>query len=126
MKEESLTEELNLLLPKNREGLRLQSFSNDDIKRITINSKENHNNLVYAKTQKYVLLFKYIALPLFRRKVSMAQVWTDNDWVKIDASLYTSVAIKKDGTTWLWGENKNDQLGLNTWLEIVSEPMLLN
>ncbi len=74
MKEESLTEELNLLLPKNREGLRLQSFSNDDIKRITINSKENHNNLVYAKTQKYVLLFKYIALPLFRRKVSMAQV----------------------------------------------------
>ena len=76
--------------------------------------------------RKNIILFKYIALPLFRRKVSMAQVWTDNDWVKIDASLYTSVAIKKDGTAWLWGENKNDQLGLNTSLEIVSEPMLLN
>ena len=55
----------------------------------------------------------------------MVQIGTDNDWVKIDAGLYMSVAIKKDGTAWLWGENKNNQLGLNTTLEIVLEPTQL-
>lgn len=33
-----------------------------------------------------------------------------------------SVAIKNDGTAWMWGENKNDQLGLKTSLDIVVQP----
>lgn len=42
------------------------------------------------------------------------QIGTSTDWVKISSSLSHSVALKKDGTIWAWGDNGKGQLGDGT------------
>ena len=40
------------------------------------------------------------------------QIGTDSDWVAVEASLYRSMAIKSDGTRWVWGEFDADVFAL--------------
>ena len=44
---------------------------------------------------------------------SPVQIGTVNDWDKIDANGFFSVATKTDGTLWTWGYNNVGQLGQN-------------
>lgn len=39
------------------------------------------------------------------------KIGTDNDWQSISAGGHTSLALKKDGSRWGWGENINGALG---------------
>jgi alpha-tubulin suppressor-like RCC1 family protein len=50
------------------------------------------------------------------------QVGSDNDWVFIEAGVYTSFGIKKNGTLWSWGGGINGQLGFVDVFEAL-EPM---
>ncbi len=39
------------------------------------------------------------------------QIGTANNWLKVEAGYYYTVAIKADGTLWTWGKNDSGQLG---------------
>ncbi|MFW5891010.1 MAG: RCC1 domain-containing protein, partial [bacterium] len=43
---------------------------------------------------------------------SPIQVGTDTDWFLANGGLYHSIALKNNGTLWVWGYNNNGQLGL--------------
>lgn len=43
-----------------------------------------------------------------------ARVGTDNDWIAVDAGGYYTVAIKRDGSLWGWGDNRYGQMGIGT------------
>ena len=45
------------------------------------------------------------------------QVGTDNDWVFVEAGVYTSFGIKRNGTLWSWGSGINGQLGFDDVFE---------
>jgi alpha-tubulin suppressor-like RCC1 family protein len=45
------------------------------------------------------------------------QVGTDNDWVFVEAGVYTSFGIRNNGTLWAWGVGINGQLGLDAQSE---------
>lgn len=45
------------------------------------------------------------------------------DWAEIDAGLSHFASIKKDGTLWLWGDNKLGQIGTNTDNDAFSSPI---
>ena len=44
---------------------------------------------------------------------SPVQVGAGSDWYQADAGVYTTGAIKTDGTLWAWGYNGQGQLGQN-------------
>jgi len=44
---------------------------------------------------------------------SPVQVGTDADWAMPVAGISHSLAVKKDGTLWTWGNNEKGQLGVN-------------
>lgn len=62
------------------------------------------------------------------------RIGTDNDWVKVSGGRYHGLAIKTDGTLWVWGGNAAGELGLgdtvdrfvpeqvgvDTWLEVAA------
>jgi len=43
-----------------------------------------------------------------------AQVGTDKDWVSASAGSSHSIALKKDGSLWAWGQNDRGQIGDDT------------
>jgi alpha-tubulin suppressor-like RCC1 family protein len=43
---------------------------------------------------------------------SPVQVGSDITWTDVSAGWYHALAIKSDGTLWVWGRNYNGQLGL--------------
>ncbi len=45
------------------------------------------------------------------------QVGTEDDWVFVEAGVYTSFGIRKNGTLWAWGVGINGQLGLGAQSE---------
>jgi alpha-tubulin suppressor-like RCC1 family protein len=45
---------------------------------------------------------------------SPIQVGLLTAWLNISCGVYSSAAIKTDGTLWTWGHNGYGQLGLNT------------
>ncbi|MBS1508049.1 MAG: T9SS type A sorting domain-containing protein [Bacteroidetes bacterium] len=49
--------------------------------------------------------------PSFAKKNKPVQISINNDWSVIDASAFTSYAIKKNGTLWGWGGNIWGELG---------------
>lgn len=51
------------------------------------------------------------------------QVGTDENWQSISAGGYHSLAIKKDGTLWGWGENYFHQLGVETGIDYYNKPI---
>ncbi len=51
----------------------------------------------------------------FNVESSPVQVGSDSDWVAVDAGEKTSMALKRDGTLWLWGYNGFGQLGDGTY-----------
>jgi len=42
------------------------------------------------------------------------QVGIDRDWTQVSAGFYHTQAIKKDGTLWAWGDNRDGKLGDGT------------
>ena len=40
------------------------------------------------------------------------QVGTDTDWKTVAAGTFHTIALKTDGTLWVWGDNESGQLGL--------------
>jgi len=50
------------------------------------------------------------------RVASPTQVGTDTDWAKVTAGVYSTLAIKTDGTLWGWGINSSGELGRGNWL----------
>ena len=53
------------------------------------------------------------------------QIGTQNNWAKITAGYYHSLALQNDGSLWAWGKNENGALGLNDNLNRYS-PVLVN
>jgi len=48
---------------------------------------------------------------LSQDRATPVQIGTDTNWVSISAGWRHTVAIKRDGTLWAWGQNSNGQLG---------------
>jgi|GEM_PF-4617430 len=48
-----------------------------------------------------------------------------SDVISVHTGVYTSYAVKKDGTVWAWGENRQAQLGLGTDAEKVTKPTMI-
>ena len=46
------------------------------------------------------------------------QIGTDTNWQSVDSGYSHTVAIKKDGTLWAWGDNYNGQCGDGTTISI--------
>jgi alpha-tubulin suppressor-like RCC1 family protein len=46
---------------------------------------------------------------------SPTRVGTGTDWAAVSASVFHSLAIKKDGSLWAWGNNDQGQLGLGNY-----------
>jgi alpha-tubulin suppressor-like RCC1 family protein len=42
------------------------------------------------------------------------RVGTDNDWTAVAAGGYFSAALKRDGSLWMWGDNRYGQIGIGT------------
>jgi alpha-tubulin suppressor-like RCC1 family protein len=49
---------------------------------------------------------------VFENKNIPVQVGTDSDWIRIDAGEDYSMALKSNGTLWVWGWNGVNQLGI--------------
>ncbi len=45
------------------------------------------------------------------QQLSPAQIGTDRDWLNVAAGAGYSLALKADGSLWVWGENQRGQLG---------------
>lgn len=54
------------------------------------------------------------------------QVGTANDWQKIEIGVKHILAMKTDGTVWVWGENWAAQFGLSTGGSQTFTPQLVN
>ncbi|MBK9720875.1 MAG: T9SS type A sorting domain-containing protein [Saprospiraceae bacterium] len=39
------------------------------------------------------------------------RVGTESDWQVVSSGIYHNIALKKDGTIWVWGENSEGQIG---------------
>ncbi|MCL1975712.1 MAG: hypothetical protein FWG61_06095 [Firmicutes bacterium] len=50
-------------------------------------------------------------------RLAPVRVGTEIDWAILSPGLYNTVAIKKDGSLWSWGYNKNGQLGDGTTID---------
>lgn len=50
--------------------------------------------------------------PMLQQKPNPVQIGSDTDWDKLSAGYWQTLAIKKDGSLWGWGDNKMGQLGL--------------
>lgn len=50
-----------------------------------------------------------------RQLFPMAQIGKDTDWISVYVSFNTSMAIKKDGSLWAWGQNEYGQLGVGSY-----------
>ena len=44
----------------------------------------------------------------------MVQVGKDADWLQASAGVHYSLALKKDGTLWAWGDNTKGCLGITS------------
>ncbi|TXI10810.1 MAG: hypothetical protein E6Q68_07420, partial [Polynucleobacter sp.] len=55
--------------------------------------------------------------------ITPTQVGTDTDWVKISVGTYHNVALKSDGTLWVWGDNTYGQHGDGTTGAPVTSPI---
>ncbi|MCL2607760.1 MAG: hypothetical protein FWD92_04320, partial [Methanomassiliicoccaceae archaeon] len=51
---------------------------------------------------------------------SPVQVGTATDWASVSAGSHYTMALKSDGTLWVWGSNYNGQLGDGTNTDILS------
>ncbi len=51
------------------------------------------------------------------------QVGEDTDWLAVSAGDIHSLALKKDGTLWAWGDNNSGQLGNGTDIEYSDTPV---
>lgn len=49
---------------------------------------------------------------VFENKNIPVQVGTDSDWIRVDAGEDYSMALKSNGTLWVWGWNGVNQLGI--------------
>jgi alpha-tubulin suppressor-like RCC1 family protein len=45
-------------------------------------------------------------------KILPVQVGKENQWVMVDAGYGHSMALKSDGSLWVWGDNAKGQLGI--------------
>ena len=46
--------------------------------------------------------------------MDLARIGKDTDWVAVKAGLYVSLAVKKNGTVWAWGDNQAGMVGDGT------------
>ena len=56
----------------------------------------------------------------------LTRVGTDNTWVAIAAGKYHSMALKADGSLWVWGRNDNGQLGLGNSVSPITSMLQLH
>lgn len=54
------------------------------------------------------------------------RVGYDTDWRSVSAGAGYSLAIKQDGSLWVWGANTDGQAGLGDSIAMVTEPTLLS
>lgn len=57
---------------------------------------------------------------IYSEQLSPVQAGTDNNWSIVSAGTYHSLAIKTDGTLWVWGDNSAFQLGTGNFNDQVS------
>jgi alpha-tubulin suppressor-like RCC1 family protein len=50
------------------------------------------------------------------------QIGTQTNWLKVIAGDRNTMAIKTDGTLWVWGDNLFGQVGNNTFTNNVTTP----